>query len=152
MPERALDGVKVLDLTHHISGPYCTKLLADFGAEVLKIERPGGDPTRRMAPFYHDEVEPEKSLVFAYLNTNKKSVTLNLKSEKGIQVLKSLIEESDVLVENFSPRVMSSLGLDYESLQEINPGLVMTSISNFGQTGPYPVSYTHLTLPTSDLV
>ena len=137
MPERALEGVKVLDLTHHISGPYCTKLLADFGADVLKVERPGGDPARRMAPFYHDEIDPEKSLVFAYLNTNKKSVTLNLKSEKGIQILRSLIQESDVLVENFSPRVMVSLGLDYASLQKINPSLVMTSISNFGQTGPY---------------
>jgi len=90
-----------------------------------------------MAPFYHDEIDPEKSLVFAYLNTNKKSVTLNLKSEKGIQILRSLIQESDVLVENFSPRVMVSLGLDYASLQKINPSLVMTSISNFGQTGPY---------------
>ena len=137
MSERALEGVKVLDLTHHISGPYCTKLLADFGADVLKIERPGGDPARRMAPFYQDEIDPEKSLVFAYLNTNKKSVTLNLKSEKGIQILRSLIQESDVLVENFSPRVMVSLGLDYASLQKINPSLVMTSISNFGQTGPY---------------
>ncbi|MCL0053547.1 CoA transferase, partial [Dehalococcoidia bacterium] len=137
MPERALEGVKVLDLTHHISGPYCTKLLADFGAEVLKIERPSGDPARRMAPFLHDEADPEKSLVFAYLNTNKQSVTLNLKTDKGIQVLKSLVKKSDVLVENFSPRVMASLELDFESLQQINPGLVMTSISNFGQTGPY---------------
>ena len=137
MPERALEGVKVLDLTHHISGPYCTKLLADFGAEVVKIERPGGDPARRMAPFLIDEADPEKSLVFAYLNTNKQSVTLNLKTDKGIQVLKSLVKKSDVLVENSSPRVMTSLGLDFESLQQINPGLVMTSISNFGQTGPY---------------
>ena len=137
MNERALDGVKVLDLTHHIAGPYCTKLLADFGAEVVKIERPGGDPARRMAPFLHDDADPEKSLVFAYLNTNKQSVTLNLKSEKGIRLLKSLVEESDVLVENFAPRVMPSLGLDFETLQQINPSLVMTSISNFGQTGPY---------------
>ena len=137
MPDRALEGVKVLDLTHHISGPYCTKLLADFGAEVLKIERPGGDPARRMAPFLNDEADPEKSLVFAYLNTNKQSVTLNLKSDMGIQVLKSLVEQSDVLVENFAPRVMASWGLDFEALQQINPGLVMTSISNFGQTGPY---------------
>ena len=113
MTERALEGVKVLDLTHHIAGPYCTKLMADFGAEVLKVERPGGDPARRMAPFLHDEADPEKSLVFAYLNTNKQSVTLNLKSEKGIQVLKSLVEESDVLVENFAPKVMPSLGLDF---------------------------------------
>jgi CoA:oxalate CoA-transferase len=137
LPDRALEGVKVLDLTHHISGPYCTKLLADFGAEVLKIERPGGDPARRMAPFLNDEADPEKSLVFAYLNTNKQSVTLNLKSDMGIQVLKSLVEQSDVLVENFAPRVMASWGLDFEALQQINPGLVMTSISNFGQTGPY---------------
>ncbi|MDA0264965.1 MAG: CoA transferase [Chloroflexi bacterium] len=134
---RALDGLKVLDLTHHIAGPYCTKLLADFGAEVIKVERPGGDPARRMAPFLNDEVDPEKSLVFAYLNTNKQSVTLNLKSEKGVQVLKSLVAESDVLVENFSPSVMPSLGLDFQTLQGINPSLVMTSISNFGQTGPY---------------
>ncbi|HAA94102.1 MAG TPA: hypothetical protein DHW65_01365 [Dehalococcoidia bacterium] len=137
MSEQALEGVKVLDLTHHIAGPYCTKLLADFGAQVTKIERPGGDPARRMGPFFHDEVDPEKSLVFAYLNTNKESVTLNLKTEQGIQVLKALVAESDVLVENFSPRVMPSLGLGYQSLKEINPGLVMTSISNFGQTGPY---------------
>ena len=137
MTERALKGVKVLDLTHHIAGPYCTKLLADFGAEVVKVERPGGDPARRMAPFLDDDADPEKSLVFAYLNTNKQSVTLNLRSDKGIQVLKSLVAESDVLVENFAPRVMPSLGLDFETLQSINPGLVMTSISNFGQTGPY---------------
>ena len=137
MAERALEGVKVLDLTHHIAGPYCTKLLADFGAEVVKIERPGGDPARRMAPFHLDEADPEKSLLFAYLNTNKQSVTLNLKSEKGVQVLKTLVEESDVLVENFAPRVMPSLGLGFETLQRINPRLVMTSISNFGQTGLY---------------
>lgn len=137
MSERALEGVKVLDLTHHISGPYCTKLLADFGAEVLKVERPGGDPTRRMAPFLNDDVDSEKSLVFAYLNTNKQSVTLNFKTERGIQVLKSLIEHTDVVVENFAPRIMASLGLDFESLQKINPRLVLTSISNFGQTGPY---------------
>ncbi len=137
MTERALEGVKVLDLTHHLSGPYCTKLLADFGAEVLKVERPGGDPTRRVGPFLNDDIDPEKSLVFAYLNTNKQSITLNLKSEKGISVLKSLIAESDVLVENFAPRVLASLGLGFEALQTINPRIVLTSISNFGQTGPY---------------
>lgn len=137
MTERALEGVKVLDLTHHLSGPYCTKLMADFGAEILKVERPGGDPTRRVGPFLNDDIDPEKSLVFAYLNTNKQSITLNLKSEKGISVLKSLIAESDVLVENFAPRVLASLGLGFEALQKINPGIVLTSISNFGQTGPY---------------
>ena len=138
----ALDGVKVLDLTHHIAGPYCTKLLADFGADVVKVEHPGGDPGRRMSPFFHDEPghhEPglDTSLPFSYLNTNKRSVTVNLKSGEGCQIVRSLARESDVLVENFSPRVMPSLGLDYAALREIAPHLVMVSISNFGQTGPY---------------
>ena len=137
MTDRALEGMKVLDLTHHLSGPYCTKLLADFGADVLKVEKPAGDHTRRAGPFLEDDIDPEKSLVFAYLNTNKQSITLNLKSDKGISMLTSLIEESDVLVENFAPRVMPSLGLDFETLQQINPRLILTSISNFGQTGPY---------------
>jgi CoA:oxalate CoA-transferase len=138
LPDVALDGIKVLDLTHHVAGPYCTKLLADFGADVFKIERPGiGDPARRMGPFYHDEPHPEKSLLFAYLNTSKKSVTLDLKSATGRRILKRLVSDADLLVENFSPRVMPSLGLDYETLREVNPRLVMVSISNFGQTGPY---------------
>ncbi len=133
----ALDGVKVLDLAHHIAGPYCTKLLADFGAEVLKVEQPGGDPARAMPPFYHDEQHPEKSLPFLYLNTSKRSMTLNLKSAQGIEIFRDLVQSCDILVENFSPRVMPSLGLDYPVLKEINPALVMVSISNFGQTGPY---------------
>ena len=137
MPDKALDGVKVLDLTHHIAGPYCTKLLADFGADVVKVERPDGDPARRIPPFFHDEADLEKSLLFLYLNTSKQSVTINLKSNAGREILKELARQSDVLVENFSPRVMPSLGLDYETLKEINPSLVMVSISNFGQTGPY---------------
>lgn len=133
----ALEGVRVLDLTHHIAGPYCTKLLADFGGDVTKVERPDGDPGRRMPPFFHDEPETEKSLLFLYLNTSKRSITLNLKSQGGQAIVKELVRDSDVLVENFSPRVMPSLGLDYGALREINPGLVMASISNFGQTGPY---------------
>ena len=137
MAPSALNGVKVLDLTHHIAGPYCTKLLADFGAQVIKIERPSGDPARDMPPFYHDERHPEKSLPFLYLNTSKRSVTLNLKSDCGIHILRELAKDADVLVENFSPRVMPSLGLDFPILQELNPALVMVSISNFGQTGPY---------------
>ena len=137
MREGALEGVKVLDLTHHIAGPYCTKLMADFGAHVVKVERPGGDPARRTAPFFHDETGPEKSLLFLYLNTNKRGVTLNLKSHRGRQMLKELARESDIVVENFSPRVMPSLGLDFQTLRGINPSLVMVSISNFGLTGPY---------------
>ena len=138
MPDSALDGVRVLDLTHHVAGPYCTKLLADFGAEVLKIERPlTGDPARRMAPFHHDEPDPEKSLLFGYLNTSKQGITLDLKSEAGRGLVRRLVEEADILVESFSPRVMPSLGLGYEALRTINPALVVISISNFGQSGPY---------------
>ena len=137
MSEGALEGVKVLDLTHHVAGPYCTKLLADFGADVIKVERPGGDPARGMLPFFHDEADSEKSLLFLYLNTNKCGVTLNLKSRRGRDMCLELARDADLLVENFSPRVMPSLGLTYEALREVNPALVMVSISNFGQTGPY---------------
>ena len=138
MPESALEGVKVLDLTHHVAGPYCTKLLADFGAEVLKVERPlTGDPARRMAPFHGDEPHPEKSLLFGYLNTSKRGVTLDFKSKAGRGIVLQLVKDADILVENFSPRVMPSLGLGYEALRAINPDLVVVSISNFGQTGPY---------------
>ncbi|MEE9324484.1 MAG: CoA transferase [Dehalococcoidia bacterium] len=136
--ENALSGIKVLDLTHHIAGPYCTKLLAAFGAEVLKVERPGGgDISRRMGPFPNDEPHVEKSAFFLYLNTDKKSITLNLKAATGKEIIKELVKDVDVLVENFAPRVMPSLGLDYQTLEKINPRLVMASISNFGQTGPY---------------
>ena len=137
MSEGALEGVNVLDLTHHVAGPYCTKLLADFGADVIKVERPGGDPARGMLPFFHDEADSEKSLLFLYLNTNKCGVTLNLKSRRGRDMCLELARDADLLVENFSPRVMPSLGLAYEALREVNPALVMVSISNFGQTGPY---------------
>ena len=133
----ALEGVSVLDLTHCIAGPYCTRLLAGFGADVLKVEPPGGERGRRMAPFFGDEPGPDTSLPFAYLNSGKRSLTLNLKSEEGRDILRSLLSETDILVENFAPRVMPSLGLDYPTLKEIAPHLVMVSISNFGQTGPY---------------
>ena len=133
----ALDGVNVIDLTHCIAGPYCTRLLAGFGAEVLKIEPPGGEPGRRMGPFFGDAPGPDASLSFAYLNAGKRSLTLNLKSGAGRDILRSLLPEADLLVENFAPRVMPSLGLDYAALREIAPHLVMVSISNFGQTGPY---------------
>jgi crotonobetainyl-CoA:carnitine CoA-transferase CaiB-like acyl-CoA transferase len=138
MLEQALSGVKVLDLTWHITGPYCTKLLADYGADVIKIERPGkGDPTRSMGPFFKDEPNPEKSGSFLHLNTNKKGITLNLKTATGKKILKELVKKVDMLVESFRPRVMPSLGLDYPTLKKINPKLVMVSISSFGQTGPY---------------
>ena len=136
--EQVLSGIKVLDLTHYIAGPYCTKLLADYGASVTKIEKPGtGDGARKIGPFFGDDPHQEKSGLFLYLNTNKQGITLNLKSRAGVDIFKELVKDTDILVENFSPRVMPSLGLDYENLEKINPHLIMTSISNFGQSGPY---------------
>jgi len=136
--EQALSDVKVLDLTRFIAGPYCTKLLADNGADVVKVEKPGeGDPTRRVGPFLGDDPHPDKSGLFLHLNTSKRGVTLNLKSETGKKIFRELVRRADILVENFSPRVMPGLGLEYEKLESINPRLVMTSISNFGQSGPY---------------
>jgi crotonobetainyl-CoA:carnitine CoA-transferase CaiB-like acyl-CoA transferase len=138
MPPLALDDLLILDLTHYIAGPYCTKLLADYGARVIKIERPdSGDPCRALGPFPDDTPHPEKSGLFLHLNTNKESVTLNLKTLRGRQLLFRLVAQVDVVVENFHPRVLPALGLDYAHLRQANPRLVMTSISNFGQTGPY---------------
>ena len=133
-----LDGLKALDLTHYVAGPYATRMMAAQGAEVIKVERPGvGDPSRRIGPFPDDVPHPEKSAPFLYLNTGKKSITLNLKHSASKPIIHSLLEWADVLVENFRPGVMERLGLDYESVAAVNPGLVMTSVSNFGQTGPY---------------
>jgi len=138
MVEQALSDVKVLDLTWHIAGPYCTKYLADYGADVIKVERPGaGDPARSMGPFYQDDPHGEKSGLFLHLNTDKRSITLNLKSDTGKKLFRELVKEADILVESFRPHVMPGLGLDYQTLEKTNPRLVMTSISSFGQTGPY---------------
>jgi crotonobetainyl-CoA:carnitine CoA-transferase CaiB-like acyl-CoA transferase len=133
-----LSGVRVLDLTWYTAGPFATRLLADYGADVVKIERPVvGDPARDIPPFYGNEPGVERSGLFLYLNTSKRSVTLDLKVPAGREVLKVLAAKADVVVENFNPRVLPALGLDYETLSALNPKLVMTSISNFGQTGPY---------------
>ena len=138
MSNQALSGIKVLDVGHYIAGPYCTKLLADFGAEVIKVERPdGGDPSRKLGPFPNDKPCDEASAYFLYLNNNKKSITLNLKTDTGVKIFKELVKKTDILVESFSPKVMPKLGLSYSKLKKINRGLIMTSISNFGQTGPY---------------
>ncbi len=138
MADMALEGVKVLDLTHYVAGPFCTKLLADYGADVIKVERPpDGDPARSMGPFHQDDPHPEKSGLFLHLNTNKRSITVNFKSEEGKGIIKRLVDWADILVESFKPGTLESYGLGYDSLREINPRLVMTSISNFGQSGPY---------------
>ncbi|MDC0035749.1 CoA transferase [Chloroflexi bacterium] len=138
MKSEALKDVKVLDITHYVSGPYCTKLLGDFGANVIKIERPiSGDPCRRLPPFQKNNQNENNSLLFEYLNTNKKSVALDLKSNFGQRALVELVKTSDILVENFRPGVLASFGLTKQKIRTLNPRLVIVSISNFGQTGPY---------------
>ena len=133
---KALDDIRVLDLAGP-SGLYCTKLLADIGADVIRIEPPEGDPLRRIGPFYHDEPHPEKSLFHFHFNTNKRSITLNLENENGRKILKDLIKKADILVETFAPGYLDSLRLAYSVLKEINPRLILVSITGFGQTGPY---------------
>ena len=128
----ALEGVSVLDLTRLLPGATCTMLLADLGADVLKIEQPGaGDYNRAFPPLHRKE-----SGSFLLLNRNKRSLTLNLKAEAGKAVFRRLVERADVVVEGFRPGVMDRLGLGYDALRQINPKLVMCSISGFGQTGP----------------
>lgn len=128
-----LGGMRVLDFTNNLSGPFCTMMLADMGAEVIKIERPGGgDDSRAFGPFVNGE-----SYAYQQVNRNKKSVVLDLKSDLGREASRRLALRSDVLVENFRPGVMGRLGLSYEALSAENPGLIYCSISGFGQTGPY---------------
>jgi crotonobetainyl-CoA:carnitine CoA-transferase CaiB-like acyl-CoA transferase len=130
---KPLDGIKVLDLTRVLAGPYCTMLLADMGADVVKVERPGaGDDTRAFGPpFVNGE-----SAYFMSINRNKRSLTLNLKEDKARQILRKLLETVDVVVENFRPGTMESFGFGYEAVHDFNPGLVFCSISGYGHTGP----------------
>ncbi len=132
----ALDDIRVLDLAGEI-GHYCTKLLADLGADVIKVEPPGGDPVRNLPPFYHDEVDPQKSLYWLNLNTSKRSVTLNIEDPEGRKLLEKLVARADVVVESFEPGYLDGLGLGYEGLAGIKPDIVLTSITGFGQTGPH---------------
>ena len=128
----ALDGLRVIDFTTNLSGPYCAMLLGDQGADVVKVERPEGEAMRQTPPFVNGESAP-----FMLWNRNKRSVALDLKAEDGFQAARDLCISADIAVENFRPGVMARLGLGYEALAAENPGLVMTSISGFGQTGPY---------------
>ncbi|MBM4404941.1 MAG: CoA transferase [Chloroflexi bacterium] len=138
MPPQALEGLRILDVTQLIAGPYATKLLADYGAEVIKIERPGtGDVTRQKGPFLHDEPHPEKSGLFLHLNAGKRGVTLDLKSATGRKLFLQLAKSAEVVVESFAPGTMESFGLGYEALKAVNTRIIVTSISNFGQSGPY---------------
>ena len=131
---KALEGIRVLDLTRALAGPFCTLMLGDYGADVIKIEIPGaGDDTRHWGPpFIGDE-----SAYFLSINRNKRSLTLNFKEEKAREIFLKLVESSDVVVENFTPGVMGRFGLEYETVKRANPGIIYCSISGFGQDGPY---------------
>ena len=129
----ALSGIRILDFTHVFQGPVCTQLLADFGADVIKVERPGaGDWSRAWGPFVEDV-----SLPFAGLNRNKRSIALNMKDEQGIQIAHKLVTDADVLVHNFRPGAMERLGLGYEDTRKLNPRLIYASSSGWGDSGPY---------------
>ena len=138
MDKHLLGGITALDLSEGVSGPYCAKLLAGMGAEVIKVEAPGvGEASRREGPFFGDVPHPEGSALHLYLNTGKKSVTLDLDSERGADALLRLAESSDVLIESAAPGRMEGQGLGYDALAASNAGLVYVSITPFGQTGPY---------------
>jgi crotonobetainyl-CoA:carnitine CoA-transferase CaiB-like acyl-CoA transferase len=138
MRQKALEELKVIEYGSLISGPYCAKLLAGLGAEVIKVEKPGsGDEARNHGPFPNDTPHPERSGLFLALNDNKLGITLNLDIKLGKDAFKSLIENADVFIENNAPGHMGELGLGYDSLKKINPKLIMVSITPFGQAGPY---------------
>lgn len=132
----ALEGLRILDLADE-RGAFCAKLLADMGADVIKIEPPDGDPARETGPFLEDVPHSDRSLSFWYHNTGKRGVTLNLHSGKGQEIFRRLAGNADVVLESFPPRFLEGFGLDYGALRQINPRLIMTSITAFGQTGPY---------------
>lgn len=130
---KALNGIKVLDVSRLLTGPYCTMVLADLGADVIKVEVPGrGDDSRLFGPFANGE-----SAYFAMLNRNKRSITLDLRKEEGKAVFRTLVADADVMLENFALGTMDEWGLGYEALSKLNPKLVYASITGFGQTGPY---------------
>ncbi len=130
---KPLHNIKVLDLTRVLAGPFCTMILSDLGADVLKVEMPGtGDDARSFGPFKNG-----KSLYFVSINREKKSISLNLKTEKGKEIFRKLVPQFDVLVENYRPGTMEKLGLGYEALKELHPGLIYAASSGFGHSGPY---------------
>lgn len=134
--EGTLTGYRVLDLTDR-RGTFCGRLLGDLGAEVIKIEKPEGGKAREIPPFAGDDPHPEKSLFFLYRNASKKGITLNLEDPDGRALFRKLVEKSDVVIESHRPGYMKRLGLDYPTLKQINSGLIMAGITDFGQDGPY---------------
>jgi crotonobetainyl-CoA:carnitine CoA-transferase CaiB-like acyl-CoA transferase len=131
--KKALEGLKVIDLSQVLAGPYCTMVLGDMGADVIKIEKyPNGDDTRTMGPYINEE-----SYMYMMVNRNKRGMCLNLKEAEGRSILYELIKTADVFVENYRPGVTKNLEIDYDTLKQINPQLIYCSISGYGQTGPY---------------
>jgi CoA:oxalate CoA-transferase len=138
MPAKALSNVKILEYCRTLSGAYCAKMMADLGAEVIKVEPPGtGDGARREPPFLHDIPDPEKSGLFLYLNTNKFGITLNPAKPEGKKLFEKIVKETDVLIEDQKLGEMEEMGLGYDALKKLNPGLIMVSITPFGRSGPY---------------
>ena len=132
-----LAGVTVLELATGIAGPYMGKLFADYGADVIKIEPPGGDEARRWGPFLTEIPDEDTSAIFLHLNTNKRSATLDLGHPSGQELFGRLIESANVCVESFSPGSMAQYGFDFASLHARHPALILTSVTPFGQGGPY---------------
>lgn len=136
--QHALTGVKVLDLSEGIAGPFAARLLGDFGAEVIKVEKPGtGDPGRNLEPRVNAGESTEQSLMFQYLNWNKRSLCLNLANPNAHSAIRRLVERADVVIESFVPGTLAACGIGVDTMLEWNPRLVVVSITNFGQTGPY---------------
>ncbi|MEE9550392.1 MAG: CoA transferase [Candidatus Binatia bacterium] len=133
---KLLKDCRVLDFTNE-TGFLCGKILGDLGADVIKVEKPGGDESRNLGSFYQDIPDPEKNLYWFSYNHNKRGITLNIETETGKEILLKLVENTDIFLETFAPGYLKKLGLDYAALNKINPKLIMTSITPFGQSGPY---------------
>ncbi len=158
MKPKALEGIRVIDLTRIYAGPYCSMLFADMGAEVIKIEPPGGEIIRDNPPLVKEgENGPHdrsRSGYFLTLNRNKYGITLNLKHPKAVSIFKDLVKIGDVVLENYAPGVMKRLGIDYPVLKEVNPRIIMASISGFGQWGPYSerLAFDHISQAMSGMM
>ena len=137
MGEQPLAGVRVLELAQGVQGPYAGKLLADFGADVIKAEPPGGDVARAVGPFPDDRPDPEQSALFLHLNTNKRSIVLDPADDAGRELLRRLVADVDVVIESYAPGTLDGWGLGFEALRALRPALVLTSVTPFGQDGPY---------------
>ncbi|MCD8068322.1 MAG: CoA transferase [Lachnospiraceae bacterium] len=137
MSKGPLTGIKVVEYCTGVAGPYCGKLLADMGAEVIKVEKPNGDISRRRGPFFHDIADEDLAIGYLYDNTNKLGVTLNVEEATGRKIFKELIRDADVLLEDRKVGELEALGLGYEDLKKENEGLIYTAITEFGQDGPY---------------